>query len=325
MKEKLSDAVEKISRMVGTHSATRLMLKSNSGIVKSRFMELFLESIEGKEIPYDVVWMNRDGESIGIDKARAIKNFLAYHPSFAKHKYVVASEIGNATPEALSTLLKVTEEPPKFAIFIFFTSNPSSVIDTIRSRFTLLSLNIDPMSLVSNGVSQKLNDDLVKTLMQLSPSAAVYISEHPEQIEKMLDGLKNMESIMKAITDEISNGEYPSFVLSLMAEHLLLSIEKRDITKVFQRLRNVMNSDNSSKVLKSFLGAALLIIEDVLVLRNTAYWKGIKRKSYIPKYIGMKAPKQELFDWMLKMYKARADVDISLFLLISEFVLLKGK
>lgn len=325
MREKISDVVARISRIVDSHSATRLMLKTNSSIVKSRFMELFFKTIEGKEVLYDVVWLNRSGESIGIDSARAINDFLAYYPSLAKHKYVVADEITSATPEAISALLKVTEEPPNFAIFIFFTSSPSNVISTLRSRFTLFSLNINPISLVSNNVPEKLNGDLVKNLMQSSPSAAVYISEHPEQIEKVLNKLKGTESIVETMADEISKGEYPDFILSLMAEHLLLSIEKRDVTKVFQKLRSVINSDNSSRVLRAFLDAALLIIEDVVVLRNSAYWKGIKRKAYIPKYIEMKVPSRDLFDWILKMYKARTDVDVSIFLLISEFVLLKGK
>ena len=325
MREKIDDVVARISRIVDPHSATRLMLKTNSGIVKSRFIELFFKMIEGKEVLYDVAWLNRSGESIGIDSARAINDFLAYYPSLAKHKYVIADEIASATPEAISALLKVTEEPPKFATFIFFTSSPSKVISTIRSRFTLFSLNVDPMSLVLNDVSEKLNGDLVKSLMQSSPSAAVYISEHPEKVEKVLNKLKSTESIVETIADEISKGEAPDFVLSLMAEHLLLSIKKRDVMKIFQRLRRVTNSDNSSRVLKVFLDAALLITEDVVVLRNSAYWKGIKRKNYIPKYIEMKVPNWDLLDWILKMYKARADIDVSIFLLISEFALLKGK
>ncbi len=325
MREKLSDVVTRVSRIVDAHSATRLMLKTNSDIVKSRFMDLFFKIIEGKEVPYDVAWLNRKGESIGVDNARAIKDFLAYHPSLARHKYVVADEIASATPEAISTLLKITEEPPAFAIFLFFTSNPSNVISTIKSRFTLFPLNVDPMSLVSNDVPEKPNSELVNTLMNSSPCAAVYISEHPKKVEKLLNELKSTESIVETIANEISNEELPDFIFSLMAERLLLSIEKREITMAFQKLRSIMNPDNSSKILKMFLDAALLIAEDILVLRNSAYWKGIKRKSYIPMYIEMKVPKQELFDWILKMYKTRADVGVSIFLLISEFVLLKGK
>lgn len=324
MKEELADFTNRVAKFVDSQSAARLIIKIGSNIVKEKFLKSLITLIEEKEIFYDTIWLNHNEESINVSKARSVEEFLTFSPSVAKHKYIIANEIANASREAVAALLKITEEPPKYAVFVFFTDFPSRVISTIRSRFTTLSVKLDPLSFVSTDVLKKITNPLTKSLIKNSPEAAIYIDGHLEQVEKMLNGLKDTKSTLEALLDGLEDGT-PDFILSAISEQLLLLLKEKDIPYVFQKLRRVINSNNASRVLRILLDAALVLIEDVVTLKKTAYWKGIKRRSYIPKYLEMNVPKVEFANWVLKMYSTNANQDLSIFLLISRFTLLKRK
>jgi len=324
MKEKLLEFTNKVAEFIDSQSATRLILRIGSDVVKEKFLKSLTDIVEEKEVFYDTLWLNRRGESINVSNARGVSEFLRYSPSVAKHKYVIANEVANASREAVAALLKITEEPPKYAVFIFFTDFPLRVISTIRSRFTILSAELDPMSFVSADVLERVTNPLIESLMKSSPEAAIYIDEHLERVEEVLSGLKGVRSTLKALLDGLKD-DIPDFVLSVVFEQLLLSMKREDIPYVFQKLRRATNSNNSSKVLKILLDAILVLVEDIITLKKTAYWKGIKRRSYIPKYLEMNSPKVEFVDWVIRMYAANVNQDLSIFLLISQFTLLKRK
>ena len=324
MKEEFAKFINKVARFIDSQSAARLIIKIDGDAVKEKFLKSLITMIEEKEIFYDMIWLNHNQESINVDKARSVEEFLTYSPSVARHKYVIADEIVNTSQEAVAALLKITEEPPKYAVFIFFTSNPSRVISTIRSRFTTLFIKLDPLSFISTDILEKITNPLIESLVKNSPEAAIYINEHLEQVEKALNSLKSVQSILEVLLSGLKDNT-PDFVLSIISEQLLLMMKKKDIPYVFQKLRHITNSDNSSKILKILLDAALVLIEDVITLKKTACWKSIKRKPYIPKYLEMNVPEVEFTDWVLKMYNANTNQDLSIFLLISRFALLKRK
>jgi len=70
----------------------------------------------------------------GVDAIRDLKERAYYAPQeFAKKVYLI-DEAHMLTKEACNALLKVVEEPPKYAAFIFATTDPAKVLPTIRSR-----------------------------------------------------------------------------------------------------------------------------------------------------------------------------------------------
>jgi DNA polymerase-3 subunit gamma/tau len=70
----------------------------------------------------------------GIDDIRELREQIAYTPAGGKHRIVIIDEVHMLTAPAFNALLKSLEEPPPNFIFIFATTEPHKVPETILSR-----------------------------------------------------------------------------------------------------------------------------------------------------------------------------------------------
>lgn len=74
----------------------------------------------------------------GIDDIKAIRDAVKLSPAKAPNKVYIIDEAHMLTLEAANALLKTLEEPPSHVYFILATTNPEKLIDTIRSRTTII-------------------------------------------------------------------------------------------------------------------------------------------------------------------------------------------
>ena len=77
---------------------------------------------------------DKKGDSIGIDSALEIKNFLWQKPSMSPRRTLILDEAEFLTTEAQNALLKITEEPPESSLIILVSPDPESLLPTILSR-----------------------------------------------------------------------------------------------------------------------------------------------------------------------------------------------
>lgn len=70
----------------------------------------------------------------GVDEIREIRNKIGLVPSNSKYKIYIVDEVHMLTNQAFNALLKTLEEPPKHIIFIFATTEPHKIPQTILSR-----------------------------------------------------------------------------------------------------------------------------------------------------------------------------------------------
>jgi DNA polymerase-3 subunit gamma/tau len=70
----------------------------------------------------------------GIDEIRELRERVKFLPAKAKYKVYIIDEVHMLTNEAFNALLKTLEEPPEHVIFIFATTEPHKVPQTILSR-----------------------------------------------------------------------------------------------------------------------------------------------------------------------------------------------
>ncbi len=70
----------------------------------------------------------------GIDEIREIRENVRYLPSKGRYKVYIVDEVHMLTKDAFNALLKTLEEPPSYVIFIFATTEPHKIPDTIVSR-----------------------------------------------------------------------------------------------------------------------------------------------------------------------------------------------
>ena len=87
--------------------------------------------VDGKSL--DVLEV--DGASNrGIDEIRQLREEVGYAASRGKRRVYIIDEVHMLTPEAFNALLKTLEEPPPHVVFVFATTEPHRVPETILSR-----------------------------------------------------------------------------------------------------------------------------------------------------------------------------------------------
>jgi DNA polymerase III subunit gamma/tau len=70
----------------------------------------------------------------GIDDIRRLRENAAYAPARLRYKVYIIDEVHMLSKAAFNGLLKILEEPPPHVVFVFATTEPARVPDTILSR-----------------------------------------------------------------------------------------------------------------------------------------------------------------------------------------------
>src|ERR1700744_6103659 len=70
----------------------------------------------------------------GVDDARDLRERAFFAPVRDRYKVYIIDEAHMVTTAAFNALLKLIEEPPDFLVFVFATTEPDKVLQTIRSR-----------------------------------------------------------------------------------------------------------------------------------------------------------------------------------------------
>ena len=112
----------------------------------------------------DTIEINDDGESVKIEQIRDIIARL-HMTCQSDHKILLVKNIERLTPEAGNCLLKTLEEPPDKTIFIFTTSDPKEVLETIQSRMRILKFTPVPEKILFESL-QKDFPDVESQLME---------------------------------------------------------------------------------------------------------------------------------------------------------------
>jgi len=82
----------------------------------------------------------------GIDEIRELRERVKFLPAKARYKVYIIDEVHMLTNEAFNALLKTLEEPPEHVIFIFATTEPHKVPQTILSRCQRFDFKRIPVS-----------------------------------------------------------------------------------------------------------------------------------------------------------------------------------
>jgi len=101
----------------------------------------------------------------GIDEIRELRSKIGFAPAEGKYKVYIIDEVHMLTNEAFNALLKTLEEPPSQVLFIFATTAPQKVPNTILSRcqcfnFRRISIGEIVEKLKKIVEKEKLNIDL---------------------------------------------------------------------------------------------------------------------------------------------------------------------
>ncbi|MCA8978537.1 MAG: DNA polymerase III subunit gamma/tau [Planctomycetes bacterium] len=77
----------------------------------------------------------------GVDSVRELREEASYRPMQGRAKVYIIDEVHQLSKPAFNALLKTLEEPPEHVKFIFATTEPHKVIETVLSRCQVLKLS----------------------------------------------------------------------------------------------------------------------------------------------------------------------------------------
>jgi DNA polymerase III subunit delta' len=172
--------------------------------------------------PYDTR-TKRFGASIPVDEVRRLKSFLGLTAGDGAWRVVIVDAADDLNVNAANALLKSLEEPPRRAVFLLVSSEPSRLLPTIRSRsrrLDLAPLQAEPLKRAASAALVAADKDMpadkdwarlerlckgsVRRALQLAASGGL---ELHERIEAVLKGLPKVDWLAAhALSDQLALG-----------------------------------------------------------------------------------------------------------------------
>ena len=153
----------------------------------------------------------------GIDQIRDLREKARYATVSGKFKIYIIDEVHMLTKEAFNALLKILEEPPDSVIFVFATTQPRKVPDTILSRCQRFDFRRIPVS----DMSEYLKREAASEGITLDSTALGLVCRASGG--SMRDALSLMDQLVSYSGNDIK-GEEVAKLLGLVETDLLYDI-----------------------------------------------------------------------------------------------------
>lgn len=184
-------------------------------------------------------------KSIGVDEIRQIIEDVYVKP-FKSDKKIYIFEDGDAlTDAAQNALLKVIEEPPEYAVFIFCVTDESRILDTVISR--CVNIRFFPSS----------KDNIRGFILKNYPDKA----DMTDIIESLCEG-----RIEKA--EDMLSGDFLSLRCDVFdsLRHFLLSDGEPSMLSAYANLEKYLKTKDSPDRTDSVLSVMTSFLTDLLKL-----------------------------------------------------------
>lgn len=246
-----------------------------AGTGKTTSARIFANMInEGKGNPIEV----DAASNSGVDNIRQIIEDAKRKPLDAEYKIFIVDECHSLSNGAWQALLKTLEEPPKFTIFIFCTTNPEKVPNTILSR--VQRYNFQKIS--NKGIAERLSHILLMESEEANEcgcdGAYDWNIEAIEYIAKVSNGgmrdaitlLDKCLSLSSDLTLEnvlktIGGEDYNTFITFLSA------LEKKEKEVSIKVVEDVYNAGKDVKQFMKDFAKFVLEVEKYALYKNFDY------------------------------------------------------
>lgn len=247
-----------------------------SGCGKTTVARIFANEINdhcGHPIEIDAASNN------GVDNVKSIIKSANERSLDSEFKIYIIDECHSLTSQAWQAFLKCIEEPPRYTIFIFCTTEKNKVPDTIKNRCQVFNFNRIP----SNIIRDRLEFICLKELFRNYSDACDYISRICKN--QMRDAISLLEQCSAYNIDLSINN-----VLSVLGNYsydiffkLVDSLIDGKLENILNYLQDIYNSGNDLKLFVSQFLDFILDISKYCICGNiqitkfpTAYEKNIK-------------------------------------------------
>ena len=240
-----------------------------SGTGKTTSARIFANMInDGKGNPIEV----DAASNSGVDNIRQIIEDAKRKPLDAEYKIFIVDECHSLSSGAWQALLKTLEEPPKFTIFIFCTTNPEKIPATILSRVQRYNFQkISNEGIVDRLISiiQQENDafnnihydlDAIEYIAKVSSGG---MRNAITLMDKCLSLSSNLtlENVLKTIGGE----DYSTFITFLSA------LEEKEKEVSIKVVEDVYNAGKDVKQFMKDFSKFILEVEKYALYKNFDY------------------------------------------------------
>lgn len=246
-----------------------------AGTGKTTSARIFANMInDGKGNPIEV----DAASNSGVDNIRQIIEDAKRKPLDAEYKIFIVDECHSLSSGAWQALLKTLEEPPKFTIFIFCTTNPEKIPATILSR--VQRYNFQKIS--NEGIADRLSAILIMESEEANEcgcdGAYDWNTEAIEYIAKvsnggMRDAITLMDKCLSLSSDltlenvlqTIGGEDYSTFILFLTA------LQNKEKGTAITTIENVYNAGKDVKQFMKDFAKFVLEVEKYALYKNFDY------------------------------------------------------
>jgi len=151
----------------------------------------------------------------GIADVQALREKVRFSPTGGKHRVVIIDEVHQLSNDAFAALLKTLEEPPPHLVFVFATTDPQKLPETIRSRTQRFDFARVPLRKVADRlleIQKREAADPDGVRFALTEGAALLLAHKSEG--SMRDAVSALDQVVSAGEDEV-NEELVRRVLGL--------------------------------------------------------------------------------------------------------------
>jgi DNA polymerase-3 subunit gamma/tau len=135
----------------------------------------------------------------GIADVQALREKVRFSPTGGIFRVVIIDEVHQLSNDAFAALLKTLEEPPPHLVFIFATTDPQKLPDTIRSRTQRFDFARVPLRKVADrllDIQKREAADREGTRFTLTEDAALLIAHKSEG--SMRDAVSALDQVVSA-------------------------------------------------------------------------------------------------------------------------------
>ena len=174
----------------------------------------------------------------GVENVREIRENAKYLPQRDRHKIYIIDEVHMLSGAAFNALLKTLEEPPGHVKFIFATTEPHKLPDTILSRCQRHNFRrISQASMIG-----RLKEICGKEKVKISDSSLSLVVRQSEG--GMRDALSLLDQIISACglePDDASVAEALGAIDRNLVQAFATGLVRKDAKVLFQRTEEVWN------------------------------------------------------------------------------------
>ncbi|MCX8012077.1 MAG: DNA polymerase III subunit gamma/tau, partial [Desulfobacterota bacterium] len=173
-----------------------------------------------------------------VENVRNLQETIKYLPQKHRYKIYIVDEVHMLSDSAFNAFLKTLEEPPPHVIFIFATTEPHKIIETVIDRCQRYDFKKIPSSLI------------LEKLEEIARNEGIVISSEALQIiSRAAEGsLRDAQSLLdQVITYSGTNiqDEDVAEILGIVDSKILLEISiaifNQDLKKCLELIENVFN------------------------------------------------------------------------------------